>query len=204
MSQVSHIRADLQIAQYVDTTPVIAAELSKALLCQKDNPNGLYLEFDELNSLDGRNSDPQATLDPIISFTSFTHLQIDQRSLSNTPKLPESLQVLRVSHCLWSLFELVKFLVKESTIHLHHLNSVTISTWQLPCCEMLGMVPLWHSVTEEEFYSNESVVAEFKERALELSRATREGGFHFLARCKYYNKCILEQLGADESSSSGD
>lgn len=195
--------ADLHIAQYVDTTPVIAAELSKALLCQKDNLNGLYLEFDEPNGLGGGDWDSQAALDPITSFTSLTHLKIDQRSLSSTPKLPESLQVLQVSHCLWSVFELVRFLVKESITHLHHLNSVTISTWRLPCCEMLGMIPLWHDITEEEFYSNESVVAEFKERALELSRTAREGSFHFLARCKYYNKCISEQFSADESSSLG-
>lgn len=146
----------------------------------------------------------RAALDPITSFIGLTHLHIDQRSLSNTPKLPESLQVLQVLHCLWSVFGLVRFLVKESVTHLHHLNSVTISTWRIPCCEMLGMVPLWHGITEEEFYSNESVVAEFKERALELSRTAREGSFHFLARCKYYNKCISEQLSADESSSSGD
>jgi len=38
------------------------------------------------------------------------------------------------------------------------------------------MVPLWHDITEGEFYSNERLVAEFK-RALELSRTLCEGNF---------------------------
>jgi len=180
--------ANLQIAQYLNTTPVTAAELSKALRCQKDNLNSLYLEFDEHNGLDGTDWDPQPALDSIAFLTNLIYLKIDQRSLSNTPKLPESLQVLQVSHCLWSVFELMRFLVNQSITRLHHLNSVTISTWRLPCCEMLGMDPLWHDVTEEEFYSNERLVAEFKERALELSRTACEGKFHFFARCKYYNE----------------
>lgn len=179
-----------------ESVPVSGGELMQALESQKTSLTALHMK---LHGGDLYIDEGRTKLDNFTSLKQLQLLCIEQSCLSNTPELPETLEMLVIENYDEPIFDLMEFLVGESQTRLHSFDMAILKPLLSPCPWMLDIFP---APDKEKFYNDEVLREQFKDRVEELELIAHE----LIVQCECYRECVAmldreyAELGSKESS----